>query len=254
MKEQFAINQRIEKLIAGRDERGEAYDGEDRELLRRYAGSGGLAKAGAKGRGILFEFYTPDYLAEFMWQLARHHGFPEGGRVLEPAVGMGRMIAHGPKSARITAFETNPVSARIAEILHPGLRVHRGNFETAFMQKPKMRDRMQKGLTWLEDYPFDLVIGNPPFGQFRNRFSSFFGRPRLPSTEVFFLIWGLKLLRPGGLLIYIFPSGFLRNGNKYNPQKKIIAGMASLKYALRLPSVFRWTKVPVDLLVFQKHK
>ena len=254
MKKQFETNTRIEELIRDRDEAGEKFSEEDKTLIGQYTGAGGLSKAGARGRGILYEFYTPDFLAEFMWKAARHFGFPEGGKALEPAAGVGRIIRAAPSDAQVTAFETNPTSARIIELLCPKVEIHRGYFETAFMERPRFRSRMKGKSTWLEDAPFDLVIGNPPFGQYRNLLSSYFRSPSIPTTELFFLIWGLELLRPGGLLVFIMPSGFIRNGHKYNRQKAIIARLARLVYGLRLPSVFRGTKVPVDLLIFQKHK
>ena len=252
MKKQFETNTRIEELIRDRDEAREEFSEEDKKLIGQYTGAGGLSKAGARGRGILYEFYTPDFLAEFMWKAARHYGFPQGGRVLEPSAGIGRIIRTAPPGANITAFETNSTSARIIEILYPEVDLHKGYFETAFMERPRFRSRMKGKSTWLEDAPFDLVIGNPPFGKYKNLYSSYFKSPNHPSNEAFFTLSGLELLRVGGLMVFILPSGFIRNGYAYYGIKDAIARHAKILDAYRLPSVFKGTKVPVDLFVFQK--
>jgi hypothetical protein len=55
-----------------------------------YEGAGGLGSRGASGEGVLYEFYTPDYVVNLMWELARYHGFDGKGTVLEPSVATGK--------------------------------------------------------------------------------------------------------------------------------------------------------------------
>lgn len=246
-----ALNQRIEKLIQLKDEAHESYSMEEIAFIQGYSGSGGLASKGATGTGVLYEFYTPEWLVPLMWQLAQKHGF-KGGPVLEPACGTGRLISAAPEVDKVVGFETNPISRRIAEISYPGATFHQGYFESAFMQPPRYTSRLKGNLTWLRESPFSLVIGNPPFGKYKNLYSSYFNSPRLETLESFFIYYGLKLLRPGGLLVYLLSSNFLRNGDSYNRAKEEIETLGDMVDAYRLPPVMERTDVPVDILILRK--
>lgn len=248
---QFEVNQQIEALINHLDATSGKYSEQDKVLIARYSGSGGLGSKGASGQGTLYEYYTPDYIAEIMWELAREHGY-ESGPILEPSIGSGKLIAYAPKAEKVVGFEVNKYSARIAEILYPNAIIHRGYFETAFLGAPRFRTRMKGAFTWLEEYPFSLVIGNPPYGIYRNLYSSYFKSPKLQTLEIFFLYYGLKMLRQGGLLVYLLPSQFMRNGNKYDREKGLVSEMADIVDAYRLPPVFPRSQVPVDILILRK--
>jgi len=248
---QHQVNKEIEQFIAAKDKRGEPYSSEDIEFISQYQGSGGQGKEGATGEGLLYEFYTPDYLVELMWELARHYGYT-GGNVLEPSCATGRLFRPAPDYSACVGFEINKTSARIAEITYPGAIIHRGYFETAFMQPPRFTTRMKNPFTWLQQYPFSLVIGNPPYGKYRNLYSSFFPKPKMPQIEIFFMYYGLLLLKTGGLLIYLTSSNFIRNGITYTASKEEIGRIAELVDAYRLPAVFRFSEVPTDILIFKR--
>jgi type I restriction-modification system DNA methylase subunit len=248
---QHVLNQRIEKLIKERDAAHKNYSKEDIALLNQYEGSGGQGSKGASGEGVLYEFYTPGYVSECMWKLAGHYGF-DGGNVMEPSVATGRLLQNAPDYGKCCGFEISPVSARIAEINCPGMTVYNDYFETAFLQPPRFTTRAKQGLTWLKEYPFSLVIGNPPYGKYRNRYSSYFQHPKMPQLEIFFMYYGLKLLKQGGLLVYLVSSNFMRNGNTYGEAKKELEPMCELLDAYRLPPVFKYSEVPTDILVLRK--
>ena len=72
--------------------------------------------------------------------------------------------------------------------------------------------------------------------------------------ELFFMYYGLKLLKKDGLLIYLVSSNFMRNGLSYQGEKLEMGAMAELLDAYRLPPVFRSSQVPADILVFRKTK
>lgn len=253
-KNQYQLNQEIESFIQDKDKRSESYSQTDIEFIQKYEGSGGQGSKGATGEGILYEFYTPDFVVKLMWELAFKYGFDKSGTVLEPSIATGRLIEPAPDKTKCVGFEINPTSARIAEISYPGATVHRGYFETAFMQPERFTKRLPLSqLTWLKEYPFSLVIGNPPYGKYRNKYSSYFPTPKMPQIEQFFMYYGLQLLKPGGLLIYLTSSNFLRNGLTYNKAKDGIGKVAELLDAYRLPPVFRFSEVPTDIIVF-KHK
>jgi hypothetical protein len=250
---QYQLNQEIESFIQDKDKRKESYSQTDIEFIQKYEGSGGQGSKGATGEGILYEFYTPDYVVQLMWELAFRYGFDKSGTVLEPSIATGRLIEQAPNKTKCVGFEINPISARIAEIIYPGTTIHRGYFETAFMQPERFTKRLPLSqLTWLKEYPFSLVIGNPPYGKYRNKYSSYFPTPKMPQIEQFFMYYGLQLLKPGGLLIYLTSSNFLRNGLTYNKAKDEIGKVAELLDAYRLPPVFRFSVVPTDIIVFRR--
>ncbi|MCB0823542.1 MAG: SAM-dependent DNA methyltransferase [Bacteroidales bacterium] len=249
---QYQLNIEIEEFIQHKDKKGEKYSQEDIQYIQQYEGAGGQGKHGAKGQGVLYEFFMPDYICELMYKQAIAHGY-DGGNILEPSIATGRMIKPFPDKSKVTGFEINPISARIAEITYPKARIYNDYFETAFLKAPRYTSRLPKSeLTRLEGYPFSLVIGNPPYGKYKNRYSLYFKNPKIHQIEIFFMYCGLMLLKPGGLLVYITSSNFLRNGITYNSDKEEIGKIADLVDAYRLPPVFKFSQVPTDILIFKR--
>jgi hypothetical protein len=180
------------------------------------------------------------------------HGFDAKGNILEPSLATGRFFAPAPFKERCYGFEINPITKRIAEITYPDAHIYQGYFETAFLEPPRFTQRLKNKLTWLEGYPFSLVIGNPPYGKYKNKYSSYFQRPKMHQIELFFIYYGLKMLRPGGLLVYLTSSNFMRNGISYQGEKMEIQEIADFVDAYRLPPVFKASQVPTDILVFRR--
>ena len=251
-KPQHVINQEIEALVAERGLDKNNYDPLEYELLQHYKGAGGQAGQGATGKGLLYEFYTPSYLVKLVWELAIHYGFEQSGHMLEPACGTGRFFEGAPPGLKITGFEPNETAGQIAQIMYPKSTIHYKPFETAFLEKPRHTTRISGTGTWLKGYPFSIVVGNPPFGKYQNYYSSYFPNPKVLQTEFFFIYYGLQLLASGGLLVYIIPSNFLRNGLTYNAIKAKMGKLCTLVDAYRLPSVFSKTNVPVDIILLRR--
>jgi len=249
---QHELNTEIETFIRNKDAKGESYAPDEVQFVNKYEGSGGQLKHGAKGEGALYEFYTPEYIVKLMWELATAHGYKDGS-VLEPCCATGRMFEFAPDKSKCVGFETNPVSRRIAQINYKDAIIHNGFFETAFLQPPRFFSKLPKGqLTWLPQYPFSLIISNPPYGIHKNLYSSYFKSPKIPTLEMFFIYHALLLLKKGGLMVYLLSSNFLRNGDKYNDSKELIGGLADLVDAYRLPSVFKFSEVPTDIIVLKR--
>jgi hypothetical protein len=242
----------IEALVRDKAAKGESFTPQELAFVRNYEGAGGQGSKGATGQGVLYEFYTPTYIGEWMWKLAYRYGFDPKGTVLEPSVGTGRLLDDAPYKDHCYGFEVNPVSAMIARAALPGAKIYTGYFETAFLTAPRFSSRLTDKITWLEGYPFSLVIGNPPYGRYRNRYSTYFPKPRMHQIELFFMYYGLRLLRSGGLLVYLTSSNFMRNGTSYQGEKQSIGEIANLEDAFRLPPVFKSSKVPVDILIFKR--
>lgn len=249
---QFELNKQIEEFVSKKGNNRKSYTPSDIDYIAQYTGAGGHGKEGGKGEGLLYEFFTPGYICNLMYQQAITHGY-DGGPVLEPSIATGNIIKPFPEKTKITGFEINSVSATIASVLYPNSAIYNNYFETAFLQPERFTTRINaKKFTWLNDYPFSLVIGNPPYGKYKNKYSTYFKTPKIRQIEQFFMYYGLKLLKPGGLLIYLTSSNFIRNGISYQQTKNDIGKIADIVDAYRLPPVFQFSQVPTDILIFKK--
>lgn len=204
------------------------------------------------GTNRLYSFFTPVWLCEVMYQLAVRHGFNPTGKVLEPAAGTGNFLTVLPNPKNVTAFELDPLNWEIARRRVPKATIYNQYFETAFLQQPRFTTLYKDNATWLQDAPFDLVIGNPPYGKYANLYSSYFKTLKVKQVEQFFMLQSLKLLKKGGLLVFITGSNFMRNDKTYEPEKKLICEYADFVDAYRMPKVFKGTDVPTDILIFRR--
>jgi hypothetical protein len=245
---QHELNVMIEDFIVEKDSEDHVYTEEDKNYLKQYTGGGGLIKQGAKGKGILYEYFTPDEIVQKMWGLAIKYGY-KGGDVLEPSCGIGNFIKYATADAKVVGYEINPYSNRIAEILYPQATIYQQPFETLFFAgNVHLKDDFG-------DTRYDLVIGNPPYGEFLGKWAGMGEKKWTGATEYdqYFITRGLDLLRKDGLLIFIIPSSFLSNASKYNKLKEKIAAKAELIDAYRLPErVFKTTDIGTDIVVFRK--
>ena len=216
-----------------------------------YTGKGG--EKGSSDRGVLYEYFTPDYVCEFMYQLAVKYGYT-CGKVLEPSCGSGNCIKpiyERKDYTHIDAFETNAEAANACKERFPHVNIYNNYFETAFLEQPRFSTPAKK--TWLPNAPYDLVIGNPPYGKATNRYSSYFkGKDRFAQLEMFFMYKSLELLKSGGLLEFITSINFMSTGSAYQDAKDRIGEIADLVDAYRLPKVFEKTDICTDIIVLRK--
>lgn len=212
------------------------------------------------GTNRLYSFFTPVWLCDVMYKLAKRNGFdPKKGTVLEPAAGTGNFLTVLENPENCTAFELDKFNYRIAQKRSPKVTLYNQYFETALLQPPRFTSIMQSRSsttktvpTWLDGYPFDLVIGNPPYGKYKNLYSSYFKSLKIKQVELFFMYQGMRLLKPGGLLVFITASSFMRNDKTYEHEKKLIGRYAEFVDAYRMPKVFKNTAVPTDILIFRR--
>ena len=103
----------------------------------------------ARQRATQYAHYTPETIVRALWRTVERLGFT-GGRVLEPGMGTGLFFTLMPEAPRetcqLTGIEYDPVTARIARLVHPEARV-------------RCEDYARSALTG----HFDLTIGNPPY-------------------------------------------------------------------------------------------
>ncbi|CAB1369000.1 DEAD/DEAH box helicase family protein [Denitratisoma oestradiolicum] len=240
---------------------------EERSILNRYTGWGGLPKAfnpeqddpswraraeslpdllgedytSAKG-SVVNAHYTAVFVIDAIWEAVRRLGF-RGGRVLDPSAGTGYFIGAMPKElaevSEITAIEIDRLSSRILSRLYGqhGVRTLTVGFEKARLPKD-----------W-----FDLVISNVPFGNYqvpddRNvPYANFL-------IHDYFFGRALEVTRPGGLVAFITSAGTL---DKWEDRaRRYMASQARLLGAIRLPSgtfsQIANTDVTTDIVFLQK--
>lgn len=222
--------------------------------ILKYEGKGGKGKEVGSDAGILTQFFTPDWIIDLMWRLVVHYGF-KGGNVLEPSCGTGRFMYQVSKEIPIKkfyAFERDEELAKMAKVLVPEAEIYGQYFETAFMGKyGSFYTLLKDNKSWLP--MMDLVIGNPPYGIWKNQFSGMFRNLKgINQLEQFFMLQGLKLLKKDGLMCYITASNFAMTYDKYYQTKTEMNELCTLIDAYRLPSVFKNTEVPTDILIFRR--
>ncbi|MFD7334914.1 hypothetical protein ACFV98_02775 [Streptomyces violascens] len=183
-------------------------------------------------RGTLSMHYTPQPIAEAMWDGLRALGF-ERGDVLEAGSGSGTFFGVSPHGARLTGIELDPTTARIARAIYPDANVLNENFAE----------------TDAHPGTFDVSIGNVPFAAVP------FGDKRYPAESLHngFITKELALTRPGGITLLITSRHTL--DSKGDKARRQVAKYGDLIGAVRLPSgVFNdaGTSVVTDVLVLRR--
>lgn len=188
--------------------------------------------------------YTPLFVIEAIWSAVMRLGFT-GGRVLEPAAGIGHFIGAMPEEltarCNVTAVEIDQVSGRVLQALYgpAGVAVHVAPFE---------KTKFPNG--W-----FDVVIGNVPFGNYQVADTS--NRPYSGfSIHNYFASRSLDLVRPGGLVVLVTSSHTLESSN--GAARQYLASQAHLLGAIRLPkgtfAEMAGTDVQTDILILSKRE
>lgn len=208
----------------------------EREALRNNLSDEEFESARAT---TLNAHYTSPVVVGAMYRALERSGFP-GGRILEPACGIGHFIGMMPETilrrSTITGVEIDPLTARIAKALYPDADIRQQPFEQ----------------TKLADGFYDLAISNVPFGDYPvhdprwNRF-------KLPIHDYFFAAT-LEKVRPDGLVLFITSRGTM---DKFDSTlRELLTQRAEFLGALRLPNdSFKknaGTEVTTDIVMLRK--
>lgn len=192
--------------------------------------------------------YTPEEVIRGMWNVVERMGF-KGGRVNEPAAGVGHILGLMPQSiserSTISGTELDSLSGRIAKVLYPDANIKVQGYETEFAPKTK-----------------DLVITNVPFGKtapydkaldkaLRKKMGSAY------NLHNYFIAKGLLELKEGGIGVFVTSSATMDGANS-KFREWVAANGIDLVGAIRLPNdAFlknAGTSVTADMLVFRKRK
>lgn len=214
----------------------------DKIILAQYEGAGGLNEVNRTNAGILNEFYTPNNLVEKVWQIVDAYA-PNAKTVLEPSAGVGKFANNRPDN-EFTMHELDETSARINKILHPEANVIQGAYQKQFFDEG---ERVR--LSSYQQPKYDVVIGNPPYGKYNDKYKGLGEGKEFDRYEEYFIDKGLDALKDeNSLLAFVVPSGFLDTVN--DKQKEIIASKGKLIDAYRLPvGTFPTTDVGTDIII-----
>ena len=247
------------QLLKSLEETGRPATPAEQEVLSGYVGWGGLADVFDE-RNIRYQ-QTKDLLTESEYVSARastlnaHYTTPvviraiysalerlgfNGGKILEPAMGVGNFFGCLPESlqgSELYGVELDSITGRIAQYLYPDANITVAGFETT--------DR--------RDF-FDVAVGNVPFGQYQVNDPAY---NKLGfSIHDYFFAKTLDQVRPGGIIALVTSRYTM---DKQSPKvRQYIAQRAELLGAVRLPSnAFKanaGTEVVSDIIFLQKRE
>lgn len=195
------------RLLKYLEENGFQASSEQQEVLSRYVGWGGIPEVfdesksewskeyaelkalltpeeyeAARG-STLNAHYTSPAVIRAIYEAVGSMGF-EGGRILEPSMGVGNFFGLLPESmanSRLYGVELDSITGRIAKQLYPKADITVAGFETT--NRPGF---------------FDLAVGNVPFGQYQVHDQEY---DRLGfSIHNYFAAKMLDQVRPGGIV------------------------------------------------------
>lgn len=239
---------------------------EEKETLSKYVGWGALAKAFdkddpkwaaeykelselltpqeyAQARSTVNDaFYTSPTVIDGIYEALGNFGF-DGGKVLEPAMGIGNFFGRMPEDmqshSQLYGVEIDSLSGRIAQALYPDADIAIQGFE---------QNRFQNGC-------FDVAVGNVPFGElgFRDTVHD------TTKLHDFFFAEALDKLKDGGIMAFVTSAGTLDKRDESTRQ--MLADKADFIGAIRLPGgkngAFKdnaGTEVTTDIIFLKKHE
>lgn len=251
------------RLLKYLEENGFQASPEQQEVLSRYVGWGGIPEVfdesksewskeyaelkalltpeeyeAARG-STLNAHYTSPAVIRAIYEAVGGMGF-EGGRILEPSMGVGNFFGLLPESmqgSQLHGVELDSITGRIAKQLYPKADITVAGFETT--NRPGF---------------FDLAVGNVPFGQYHVHDPEY---DRLGfSIHNYFAAKMLNQVRPGGIVAFVTSRYTL--DAKDESVRRYLAERGELLGAIRLPNnAFRanaGTDVVSDIIFLQRRE
>ena len=264
-KTRFANNAAAIKLLKTLEKENRTATPEEQEVLAKYVGWGGIANAFDSRKpdwskeynelkGLLTDeeyraarastmnaHYTSPTVINAIYSALDNMGF-NGGKILEPAMGIGNFFGAMPENIRANSdlhgVELDSVTGRIAKQLYPNANIQiKGYEDTSF-----------------ENGSFDVAVGNVPFGGYKLNDKDY-NKQNLFIHDYFFAKT-LDKVRAGGIVAFVTSKGTL---DKESPEvRKYLAERAELLGAIRLPNnAFKanaGTEVTSDIIFLQKRE
>ncbi len=252
------------ELVNRFDAEGRAATDDEKRILVKYVGWGGMPQVFAQHPGTdwdveraelkslltdsqyetarastLNAHYTSATVVSGIYEAVERLGFRHG-RVLEPALGIGHFFGLMPEEirarSRLTGIEVDPLTARIALKLYPDADIRAQGFEAAS----------------LADGSFDLAISNVPFGDYKLH-DPYFNDQNFLIHDYFFAK-AIEKVRADGLVVFITSKGTLDKVG--GGLRDYLHERADLIGAIRLPNTaFKQnanTEVTTDIVFLRK--
>ncbi len=250
-------------LAADLEKRPRSLTKQDRLTLLEYSDWGGVGLDKARDyfpptfpvpeqRQLIHAYFTPPAVCAEIARVVRPllAGLAStDGKIhaLEPSVGIGRfpLAFSGPGFESIAwhAVEFSIVSYKLLHLLRPDIDLFQGPFERWVASRGNdFAGRIK------------LVVSNPPYGARGGVITEDPDRTyREEHADDYFVRRSLDLLGPGGLGIYVVPSGFISApGEKAVALREKVLKRHHLAAAFRLPNeVFSLANLVTDILFFR---
>ena len=242
-KQKFNRNVTAIQLLKKIEEENRNITKDEQQVLSEYVGWGGIPEAFDKNNSswsqeyeqlknllteeeyqnaigsVLNAHYTQPVVINAMYTALSELGF-SGGKILEPAAGIGNFIGCAPENIAdrsfFTAVEIDSISGRIAKQLYPESEVQVCGYENA---------KLRAGT-------FDVAVGNVPFGDY-SVVDKKYNRDHAMIHDYFFLKT-LEMIRPNGVIAFITSKGTM--DKQSSKIRKQIDEKAEFIGAIRLPN------------------
>ncbi|MEG2599016.1 MAG: helicase-related protein, partial [Muribaculaceae bacterium] len=231
----FSVNAPWHTLPDGRN----SNENETRQRLQELLGLEAYQQAVMSANSA---YYTPSYVVDTLWDIAKQMGF-DGGNVLEGSAGIGNVLGQMPTDvsdrSNIQAIEIDGTSGGILSLLYPDAKVDIQGFE---------QTRIPNG-------SIDLAITNVPFVT-GLRVNDTTGDSDLSkkfhNIHDFCISKNIRKLRDGGIGIFITSNGTLDNSKKLRDWI-VSDGCSDFVGAFRMNNkTFGGTGVTSDIIVVRK--
>jgi len=250
------------KLVKQLDEENRTPTQEEKQILAKYIGWGGIPQVFDENNegwskeyqelkqtltpseyklaksSVLTAHFTSKTIIDSMYKGLEKMGFTNG-TILEPATGTGNFIGLVPNTfdkSKITGVEIDDLTGRIAKYLYPESNIQIKGFEE----------------TDFKNNQFDSVITNVPFGAYKvydrdyDKYNFY--------IHDYFIAKSIDKIKPNGICAVITSKGTMDKMS--STFRKHIADRAELVGAIRLPNnAFKenaGTEVTADILFFKK--
>ena len=262
-KARFRANMDAIHLLKQLESEGRMATTDEQETLSRYTGWGAIPDAFDENKGgwakeyaelkaaltpeeyeaargsTLNAHYTSPTVIRAIYDALGNMGF-EGGRILEPSMGVGNFFGLLPESmagSQLYGVELDSITGRIARQLYPEAEITVAGFETT--NRPGF---------------YDLAVGNVPFGNYQV-FDPEYNHLGF-SIHNYFAAKMLDQVRPGGIVAFV-TSRYTMDA-KDESARRYLAERGELLGAIRLPNnAFRanaGTDVVSDIIFLQRRE
>lgn len=262
-KARFRDNINAIKVLKTLQVENRAATDEEKTILAKYAGWGGIANAfdetqdswqnefdelksllnieeyNSAKASVNDAFYTDKNIVDSVYKALEQIGYNGKGNILEPACGVGNFIGLMPQNyrenANVYGVEIDKISSQIAQYIYNDATIINSGFEDVQMS----------------DNCFNAVVTNVPFGNIGIN-DSYYNKYHFKIHD-YFIAKSLDKLKAGGIGVFITSAGTFDKIN--SKSRKYFAERADLVTAIRLPNTAfnnAGTSVTTDILIFKK--